>query len=376
MPDFMSKVLGPPWQTLRAPKAQGFAAASFLVLLATFFVGLLFWLFHIERIVGIYLIPVLISSIRWGLWPGVFSAVTSVILIDALFALTVKPVFLRFDWEEIVRFGVFLTVAVVASRLGRSVKQHAETAERATSEVRRRAETEQLREALIGSVSHELRTPLSSILGATAVLTTAPAVTGDPKLEAMARVVREESARLNGVIQNLLDATRISSDGLRPRFEWAEVADIVNAAVERHRARLDGHTIEIELTRELPLVYADQNLIEQALSHVIANAIKYSPPGAPIRVSGKAEQGSLVLAVADHGAGLTAEELARLGERFFRGERTATSTTGSGLGLWIARSFLHANGGSLEAQSSGADRGATIILRLPIPAQKAVDEEA
>jgi signal transduction histidine kinase len=108
---------------------------------------------------------------------------------------------------------------------------------------------------------------------------------------------------------------------------------------------------------------------------VIANAIKYSPPGSLIRVSGRVEDGSLKLAVTDHGAGLSADELSRLGERFFRGARTAATTTGSGLGIWIAKAFLHANGGSLEAISSGAGAGSTIILRLPIPAQQDVTED-
>jgi K+-sensing histidine kinase KdpD len=375
MPDFMSNVLGPPWRTLRAPLLRGFANALVLVLLATLLVGCLFWLFHIERIVGVYLVPVLISGIRWGLWPGLFAAFTSVTLISLLFAKPAEPVFLGLDVEQVVRFGVFSLVAIVASRLALTLKQHAEAAERATSETHRRAETEQLRDALIGSVSHELRTPLSSILGATTVLASAPAVTADPKLAPLASVVREESARLNNVIQNLLDATRISSDGLRPRFEWADVSDILNAALERHSVSLDGHAIETDLARELPLVYVDQNLIEQALGHVIGNAVKYSPPGSLIRICGRVQDGALEIAVADQGAGLSADELSRLGERFFRGEQAATTTTGSGLGIWIAKAFLHANGGSLEATSSGAGRGSTIILRLPIPAQKDLTEE-
>lgn len=376
MPDFMSQVLGPPWRTLDTSSLRGFANALVLVVIATLLVGGLFWLFHVERIVGVYLVPVLISAIRWGLWPGLLAAFASVAFISLLFAKPAEPVFLALDVEQIVRFGVFSLVAIVASRLAQNLKQHAEAAERATSEARRRAETEQLRDALIGSVSHELRTPLSSILGATTVLASAPAVTADPKLEPLAKVVREESVRLNNAIQNLLDATRISSDGLRPRFEWAEIADIVNAAIERHRAALDGHALEIDLARELPLVYVDQNLIEQALSHVIANAIKYSPAGSLIRISGRVEDGSLKLAVADQGAGLSADELAHLGERFFRGGRAMASTTGWGLGIWIAKAFLHANGGSLDAISSGAGRGSTIILRLPIPAQKALAEDS
>jgi K+-sensing histidine kinase KdpD len=371
MPDFMSRILGPPWLTHGASKARGLAAALVLVALATLLVGLLLWLLHAERIVGVYLIPVLISAIRWGLWPGILAAVSSVALISLLFSKPAQPIFLSLDLEQIVRFGVFTLVAIVASRLAQSVKQHAEAAERATSEARRRAETEHMRDALIGSVSHELRTPLASILGATTVLTSAPAVTVDPKLEALAKVVREETERLNTVIQNLLDATRISADALRPRFEWAEVADIVNAALQRHRARLTGHEVQLDLAAELPLAYVDQNLIEQALGHVIENAMKYSPSGSPIRIRGAAENGMIALTVADSGAGLTGDDLARLGERFFRGDRASATTTGSGLGLWIAKAFLHANGGSLDADSDGADRGSTFILRLPIPAQKA-----
>jgi len=371
MPDFMSRVLGPPWLTHGTSKARGFASALVLVAIATLLVGLLFWLLNAERIVGVYLIPVLISAIRWGLWPGLLAAVSSVALISLLFSKPMQPVLLSLDLEQIVRFGVFALVAIVASRLAQSVKLHAEVAERAINEARRRAETEQMREALIGSVSHELRTPLASILGATTVLTSAPAVTADPKLEALAKVVREETERLNTVIQNLLDATRISADALRPRFEWAEVADIVNAALQRHRARLTGHAVKLDLAPELPLAYVDQNLIEQALGHVIENAMKYSPPGSPIRICGAVENGMIAVTVADSGAGLTADELGRLGERFFRGERASATTTGSGLGLWIARAFLHANGGSLDVSSDGADRGATLILRLPIPAQKA-----
>ena len=374
MPDFMSKALGPPWQTLDASKLRGFASALVLVAFATLIVGILFWLFHVERIVGVFLVPVLISAIRWGLWPGLLAAFTSVTVISVLFAKPAAPLFLALDSEQIVRLGVFGLVAVVASRLAQHLKQHAERAERATNEARRRAEAEQLREALIGSVSHELRTPLASILGATTVLTSAPAVTADPKLEALAKVVREETARLNNVIQNLLDATRISSDGLRPRFEWAEVADIVNAALERYRNQLNGYALETDLARELPLVYVDQNLIEQALGHVIGNALKYSPADSVIRISARAEDGALVLAVTDRGAGISADEMPRLGERFFRGSRTA-ATPGSGLGLWIAKAFLHANGGSLDAISSGVDCGTTIILRLPIPAQKDVSED-
>jgi K+-sensing histidine kinase KdpD len=374
MPDFMSQILGPPPLTLAASKARGFAFALALVAVATIIVGVLFALLQVDRIVGVFIIPVLIASIRWGLWPGVLAAVSSVALIIALF--TPPPLsFQALYWEQSVRLAVFIAVAVVASRLAVTLKQHAELAERAINETRRREETDQLREALIGSVSHELRTPLASILGATTVLCSSPALRAEPQLEGLASVVRTETERLNNVIQNLLDATRISSEGLRPRFEWAEVSDIVNAAIERRGGRLAGHAVEVELARELPLVYVDQVMVEQALGQLLDNAAKYSPDGSPIHITGRAADGAVVVSVIDRGAGLVAEELPRLGERFFRGSRTASTTPGSGFGVWIAKAFLHASGGSLTATSDGADRGSTFNIRLPIPAQHPVTRD-
>ncbi len=218
-----------------------------------------------------------------------------------------------------VRLVVYVVVAVMASRLARSLKDHAATAERALNETRRRQETDQLREALIGSVSHELRTPLSSILGATTVLCSAAAVRAEPQLEALAGVVRTETERLNNVIQNLLDATRISSEGLRPRFEWAEIADIVNAALEKRRMQLGARVLDVDLAPELPLVYVDPVMVEQALEQLLDNAAKYSPESEPVRITARAADGAVALSVIDRGAGLSQDELARLGERFFRG---------------------------------------------------------
>lgn len=364
----MSGVLGPLSTETGASKMRGLAMSLVLVAATTLLVAILLSFMRVERIVGIYIIPVMIASIRWGLWPGVLASVTGVALIQLVFTRPGYGFQLQ-DWDQVVRLVVYLVVVIIASRLAESVKTHAGTAERAINETRRRAETDQLREALIGSVSHELRTPLASILGATTVLCSSPAVRTEPQLEGLADVVRTETERLNNVIQNLLDATRISSEGLRPRFEWAEVSDIVNAAVERRGGRLAGHALEVDLASELPLVYVDQVMVEQSLGQLLDNAAKYSPEDAPIRVTARAADGAVVVSVIDRGAGLSPEELPRLGERFFRGTRTAATTTGSGFGIWIAKAFLHASGASLTATSDGADKGATFNIRLPIPAQ-------
>lgn len=236
----------------------------------------------------------------------------------------------------------------------------------AISEARMRSRTDDLREALIGSVSHELRTPLAAILGAATVLSAAPALASEQDLKALAHAVRDEAERLNNDIQNLLDASRISSGGVKPRVEWAEPADIINSAIERCRRRLSNRSVVCDLSPNLPLVHGDPVLLQQALVQVLDNAVKYSSPGTRITVTARAQGGRLAVSVSDEGSGLTHAERAQIWERFVRGQRHATTTSGSGLGLWIANAFIAANGGTINAVSAGPDQGSTVTIELPV----------
>jgi len=236
----------------------------------------------------------------------------------------------------------------------------------AISEARMRSQTDQLREALIGSVSHELRTPLASILGAATVLIAAPALQGEKKLQALVRDVRDEAERLNNDIQNLLDSARISSDGIKPHIEWADPEDIINSAVERCRHRLADRRVVLNLPPDLPLVHVDPVLVQQALVQIFDNAAKYSHAGSQISVAARARDGRMILSVSDQGSGLTAAEAPKIWERFVRGPRHAAITSGSGLGLWIASAFIAANGGKMNAVSDGPDLGTTISIELQV----------
>ena len=239
----------------------------------------------------------------------------------------------------------------------------------AIGEAHMRAQTDQLREALIESVSHELRTPLASIIGAATVLNAAPALQNEMKLKALVQGVHDEALRLNNDIQNLLDASRISSEGVKPRSEWAEPVDIINSAVERCRRRLADHRLTIEIGSELPLVHVDPVLVQQALVQIFDNAVKYSPAGSLIALSAQARDGVLTISVKDEGSGLTQAERAQMWDRFVRGERHAALTSGSGLGLWIANAFIAANGGNISAVSTGAGQGTTVTIELPVTQQ-------
>ena len=243
----------------------------------------------------------------------------------------------------------------------------------AINEATMRSQTDQLREALIGSVSHELRTPLASIMGAATVISAAPALAHEPQLKTLVTDVHDEAVRLNNDIQNLLDASRISSDGIRPHKEWADPADIVHSALDRCRRRFGDRKIKLALPADLPLVHVDPVLVQQALIQIFDNAAKYSPPASEIEITAHAFGERLGISVADTGKGLTADEKSKMWNRFFRGERHTTNTSGSGLGLWIASAFVAANDGAVSAASDGPGQGARISIELPV-AQAAISQ--
>jgi two-component system sensor histidine kinase KdpD len=243
----------------------------------------------------------------------------------------------------------------------------------AINEAAMRSQTEQLRDALIGSVSHELRTPLASIMGAATVIGSAPALAGEPKLKALVHDVHDEAVRLNNDIQNLLDASRISSDGVKPHKEWADPADIVHSAIDRCRRRFGSRKIALALPSDLALIHVDPVLVQQALVQIFDNAAKYSPAGSRIEISAQMRNERLAITVTDKGTGLTAEEKEKMWNRFFRGERHVAAVSGSGLGLWIASAFIAANDGAVTATSGGPGQGSSISIELPI-AQRVVSQ--
>jgi K+-sensing histidine kinase KdpD len=225
--------------------------------------------------------------------------------------------------------------------------------------------TEVLRDALIGGVSHELRTPLASILGSCSVLHRMPAILDDRKSHDLVEAIHDQAGQLDNQIRGLLDAARISAKGIRPQRTWNDPTDIVNAALKLKERRLASHRVTLDLDRDVPLVRVDSVLVEQALGQLLENAAKYSPAGSEIEVSSRCEREHVVLAVKDQGSGLTTDEKGQLGRRSFRGNRHPDSASGSGLGLWIASTFIAANGGTLIAESQGLNLGTTISVLLP-----------
>jgi K+-sensing histidine kinase KdpD len=236
---------------------------------------------------------------------------------------------------------------------------------KAMEDARLHLQAQLLRDAFHGTISHELCSPLAAIRGSASVLESVPQVKDDARALALVEAISEETAQLDGFIQNLLNATRVTAGGVSPRLEWADPKDLLNEAIRQRTRRLSAHRVETEFAEELPLVHVDSGLIEEACGQLLENAAKYSPSGSSILAKARAEPGRVVLSISDQGVGITAEEQKQLGLRSFRSQRLQTTIPGSGLGFWIASTFVQANDGTIAVSSPGPDQGTTVSISLP-----------
>jgi two-component system sensor histidine kinase KdpD len=225
------------------------------------------------------------------------------------------------------------------------------------------AESERLSKALLNSVSHELRTPIAAITTAVSALDgIAP---GDqPELaRALTGEIQTSTARLNRLVANLLDMTRLESGRVKPRLEWCDVKDLVNAAVRKTEKELAQHQVAVSLAPDLPLVKLDAGLMEQVLLNLLVNAACYTPPGTLVEISARASAQELSLTVADRGPGLPPESVPHVFEKFYR--VPGAPAGGTGLGLSIVKGFTEAQGGRAEAGNREGG-GAVFTLCFPL----------
>jgi two-component system sensor histidine kinase KdpD len=229
-----------------------------------------------------------------------------------------------------------------------------------TEKARREVEVEQLRNSLLSSVSHDLRTPLAIITGAASTLLDGKAAIDEATRQDLTKTVLEEAERLNRLIRNLLDMTRLESGVITINKEWMPLEEVVGAALNRLDARLAGRDVRVELPPGLTLVPFDAVLIEQVLINLLENATKYGQ-GA-IEICAWPAPREVVVEVADHGSGIPAGEEARVFEKFHRLTRAGG---GVGLGLSICRAIVTAHGGRIWVENREAG-GAAFRFALPL----------
>ncbi len=223
-------------------------------------------------------------------------------------------------------------------------------------------ESERLYRTLLNSISHELRTPIAAIMGASSNLLEPHMWTNETIRTELTRDIQDSADRLNRLVENLLDMSRLDSGRLNLKLAWCDVSDVIGVSVKRVGKCLVQRPMTIHIAPNLPLVQMDFVLIEQVLINLLDNICHYTPIGTTVELSAELKDHSLVLTLSDTGPGIPPDDVERIFEKFYRVPGTATG--GTGLGLSICRGLVEAHGGTLTA-SNQEKGGASFVMRLP-----------
>ena len=215
---------------------------------------------------------------------------------------------------------------------------------------------------LISTLAHELRSPLTSVKGFTSTLLHRWERFTDEQKREMLATVNMDADRVTRLIRELLDVSRIDAGRLELRRTEFDLAAMAEGIVGRFDLQHDGHSFQITFPDDFPRVYADPDKIEQVLTNLVENAVKYSDGGA-VTVTGQVTETEVEVAVADQGVGIPADQLPLIFTKFYR-RGGHGSSSGTGLGLFIARGLVEAHAGRIWADSS-PEHGTTLRFRLP-----------
>jgi two-component system sensor histidine kinase KdpD len=236
-------------------------------------------------------------------------------------------------------------------------------------------EAEALRNSLLSAISHDLRTPLTRIMGAAEILVGRNANLEPEERCDFSQAILDEAERMSDLMSKILDMARIATGTIAPRQEWNVIEEVVGGTLTRLDRALADRPVDIRLPDDLPLVWVDAVLVQQVLTNLVENAIKYTPPGSPIDISASVQATALRIEVADRGPGIPAGLEDRLFEKFYRLE-TESQQIGVGLGLSLCRAIAEAHGGGMSAANRPSG-GAVFTLSLPLhePPVMAREEE-
>jgi signal transduction histidine kinase/CheY-like chemotaxis protein len=309
------------------------------------------------------LLPLLLTRLRLsaedrGLFDAFFGRAVTLLILVGCFTLII--------WRTAQRLS---SEAIERQRLERQRSALLESERAARHEAERATK---LKDDFLATLSHELRTPLNAILGWTAILRRVPSRTQE--LERPLEII-ERSARAQAqLIDDLLDISSIVSGKLRLHRDFVDVARVADAALQAvlPLAQAKGITIEVELAPELPTVAGDASRMQQVLWNLLSNAVKFTPRGGKVWLSARALNDSVELCVRDNGAGIAAEFLPHVFDRFRQADSSITRGHGGlGLGLSIVRQLVELHGGKVSVESEGPQLGTSFTVLLPVSAQKA-----
>lgn len=258
--------------------------------------------------------------------------------------------------------------AAAADQVAQALEQDRLATEVRTAAIAR--ESDRVKTALLETVSHDLRTPLASIRAAAGTLMDRTVQIDPEDRYSVAGTIDRDADRLNRIVTNLLDLSRVQAGALHPELDGYDLRDLVETALDRASPRLGSRAIRVDLD-EPPPISVDPSFLDQILDNLFENVARYAGPDAALAVSARLspKEGMVRLVVEDAGSGVPEESLPRLFDKFYRVPRGGRHTTGgSGVGLAVVRGFAEAMGGRVTARRSELG-GLAVDLDLPVAAE-------
>lgn len=280
-----------------------------LVLITTLFGEFLKRRLEPTNIGMFYLLAVVVAAVRWGQGPAVLTSVLGVLCFDFFMI----PPYLTFTVAHIQYIFTligFLIVGLVVSTLASKVRENI---------IQR--QTEKLLTALLNSISHDFKTPLASITGSLTTLLDNYSGLNDDVRKELLETAFEESGRLNRLVGNLLDMTKVSAGALKINRRPCELRDVLGASLEQLKEKIGARNIEIDIPRDFPEVPMDFSFMMKVFYNLIDNALKYSPQDAPISIKASVVESDAKIEIKDQGIGIPHSDLKRVFEKFYRVER-------------------------------------------------------
>jgi PAS domain S-box-containing protein len=227
---------------------------------------------------------------------------------------------------------------------------------------------QEMKSTFISVISHELKTPVALIKGYAGTLRREDVEWDSATIQRSLTVIEEEADRLNELIENLLAASKLQAEGMRLTLGDVNLRAVAARSVERFQTQTTKHTLVLDFPKNFPVIQGDEVRLRQVIDNLLNNAIKYSPNGGTIRVTGKSSDGMVSVAVSDQGVGLNREDQEHIFERFFRADDALSrKTQGTGLGLYLAKAVIDAHNGTIEVESQP---GKGSIFRFSLPSEK------
>jgi two-component system sensor histidine kinase KdpD len=324
--------------------------------------GAVFALKTVAPVLGLailYLLAVLPVAVLYGLGYALSVSIASMLAFNFFFLPPLHTLELT-DSENWVALGVFVVTAIVVSELATRARRRAFAA--AEADTLRRSDA--AKTAVLHAVSHDLRSPLTAIRAAAEGLESGSLQLGDEDRAGLLETIRLETARLERLVANLLDLSRLEAGAAPAQRELWPVDELVSRALDALGA--EASRVSVALDGEAPLVRVDAAQLERVLANVLENALRFSSPPDPVELVVSSTGDDVLVRITDHGPGLEAESLERIFEPFEHGRG---GREGTGLGLAIARGFAEVNGSRLWAEPRPGS-GAAFVLAMPSAAAR------